>query len=328
MLVPPLSRRALRAGLRHRRSALRPSQTLERRLDRARPGRSARDLRAPARRGRGTARARAKRRSTRRLHARRRHGLSRADPFPARADRAGLGRRAHAQAFDEAYRAEFGNTLGDIPVVIVNLRTVVQRQAQALPHAARRTAPARAGGRRARAPGHFGGWHDTPIYRRDDLAPGMTLDGPAIVEQSDTTTVIEPGMALRVDALRQPAREGRMMDPGHPRRRARRARADRRRDGPASDPRRDLADHLRDQRLRQRHLPSRARRDDRAGPLRPAGVPRLHAVHRAERHRAGRAGGRLQARRRLDHQRPLSRRQPSPGRADRRPISSTASCSR
>ena len=30
-------------------------------------------------------------------------------------------------------------------------------------------------------------------------APGMTLDGPAIIEQSDTTTVIEPDMALTVD---------------------------------------------------------------------------------------------------------------------------------
>ena len=27
----------------------------------------------------------------------------------------------------------------------------------------------------------------------------MTLDGPAIVEQSDTTTVIEPDMTLAVD---------------------------------------------------------------------------------------------------------------------------------
>ena len=27
----------------------------------------------------------------------------------------------------------------------------------------------------------------------------MTLDGPAIIEQSDTTTVIEPDMTLRVD---------------------------------------------------------------------------------------------------------------------------------
>jgi N-methylhydantoinase A len=49
---------------------------------------------------------------------------------------------------------------------------------------------------------HFGkSWHDTPIYARDDFAPGMRLDGPAIVEQADTTTVIEPDMALTVDKL-------------------------------------------------------------------------------------------------------------------------------
>ena len=40
---------------------------------------------------------------------------------------------------------------------------------------------------------------DTPIFRRADLKPGMTLAGPAIVEQSDTTTVVEPRMTLRVD---------------------------------------------------------------------------------------------------------------------------------
>ena len=44
-------------------------------------------------------------------------------------------------------------------------------------------------------------WHDTPIYRREALAPGATLTGPAIVEQLDTTTVIEPGDGARVDAL-------------------------------------------------------------------------------------------------------------------------------
>ena len=37
------------------------------------------------------------------------------------------------------------------------------------------------------------------------------------------------------------------------------------------------------------------RRDDRAGALRAAGVPRQHAVHRHQHHQAGRAGGRLQA---------------------------------
>jgi N-methylhydantoinase A len=49
-------------------------------------------------------------------------------------------------------------------------------------------------------PVYFGGWIDTPIHRRAALEPGMVFDGPAIVEQSDTTTVIEPGMTARVDA--------------------------------------------------------------------------------------------------------------------------------
>jgi N-methylhydantoinase A len=47
---------------------------------------------------------------------------------------------------------------------------------------------------------HFDGdWHDTPIYERSGLAAGHTLPGPAIVEQEDTTTVIEPGWTGTVD---------------------------------------------------------------------------------------------------------------------------------
>ena len=43
--------------------------------------------------------------------------------------------------------------------------------------------------------------HDAAIYRRGDLKPGMTFVGPAIVEQDDATTVVEPGMTTRVDAV-------------------------------------------------------------------------------------------------------------------------------
>jgi len=39
------------------------------------------------------------------------------------------------------------------------------------------------------------------VYRREQLATGAGLEGPAIVEQMDTTTVIEPGDRARVDAL-------------------------------------------------------------------------------------------------------------------------------
>ena len=40
---------------------------------------------------------------------------------------------------------------------------------------------------------------DTPVYSRDVLKPGATLDGPAVVVQLDTTTVVHPGQTVTVD---------------------------------------------------------------------------------------------------------------------------------
>jgi N-methylhydantoinase A len=40
----------------------------------------------------------------------------------------------------------------------------------------------------------------TPVWARAALTPGQRLDGPAIVEQPDTTTVVYPGQTLEVDA--------------------------------------------------------------------------------------------------------------------------------
>lgn len=103
------------------------------------------------------------------------------------------------QAFLDAYRRDFGNTLGDIPVVVVNVRTTVlgvRGSHAARSQAANTTATAKPFKRR---PVYFGGWTDAAIYRRSDLAPGMQFEGPAIVEQDDATTVVEPGMVTRVD---------------------------------------------------------------------------------------------------------------------------------
>ena len=103
-------------------------------------------------------------------------------------------------AFVAQYRNEFGNTLENIPAVVVNLRTRVVGTRGGM---ARKDAPAMRGGVPQpikRRPVYFGGWHDAAIYAREDLLPGMQFDGPAIVEQNDTTTVVEPGMVTRVDA--------------------------------------------------------------------------------------------------------------------------------
>ena len=46
----------------------------------------------------------------------------------------------------------------------------------------------------------FGGWVDTPVYWRDHLPIDLHLTGPAIIEQMDTTIVIDPGCTVTSDA--------------------------------------------------------------------------------------------------------------------------------
>jgi 5-oxoprolinase (ATP-hydrolysing) len=46
---------------------------------------------------------------------------------------------------------------------------------------------------RARTRLYAGGqWHDTPVFDRADLAPGDAIDGPAVVIEPTSTTVVEP----------------------------------------------------------------------------------------------------------------------------------------
>lgn len=80
----------------------------------------------------------------------------------------------------------------------VTARTPVAGHAGAA-GAARSPAPgsARTGSRRV----HFresGAFVDCPIYDRARLPPGAQIDGPAILEQMDTTTVVLPGQIARV----------------------------------------------------------------------------------------------------------------------------------
>ena len=67
--------------------------------------------------------------------------------------------------------------------------------------------PRRKGG--DKRPGVFGGgpgriyagdFVDTPIFDRAKLGRNAVIEGPAVVEQSDTTVVIPPGSTARVDA--------------------------------------------------------------------------------------------------------------------------------
>jgi N-methylhydantoinase A len=105
-----------------------------------------------------------------------------------------------SRAFEETYHTEYGNTLGDIASTVVSFRTVVEglreHKQRNLPAPERRSLVEPD----VMRPVYFGGWRDTPIFKRSRLQPGMVVEGPAIVEQPDTTTVIEPGMTGRIDA--------------------------------------------------------------------------------------------------------------------------------
>ncbi|HXD96385.1 MAG TPA: hydantoinase/oxoprolinase family protein [Candidatus Acidoferrum sp.] len=103
-------------------------------------------------------------------------------------------------AFHAVHERVYGYARTQQPVEFVNFRAV---HTYPLPRpvvtpAARATgtlADARLGERRA----YFGAFMPTAIYERTRLPRGARLDGPAIVEQSDTTTVIPPGVTALVD---------------------------------------------------------------------------------------------------------------------------------
>ncbi|MFT6775039.1 MAG: N-methylhydantoinase A [Paracoccaceae bacterium] len=107
-------------------------------------------------------------------------------------------------AFDTAYRAAYGRLLTAGVRRVINLRGSVIGLRPKFDLATLAPTPggsieaARRGSRQV----HFAdAWHDTAIYRRLDLPVGAVIHGPAILEQPDTTVLIEPGLTGTVDAF-------------------------------------------------------------------------------------------------------------------------------
>jgi 5-oxoprolinase (ATP-hydrolysing) len=41
-------------------------------------------------------------------------------------------------------------------------------------------------------------WHETPVYRREDLQPGDTINGAAIIVEKISTIVVEPNWQAKL----------------------------------------------------------------------------------------------------------------------------------
>ena len=104
-------------------------------------------------------------------------------------------------AFDAAHERAYGFAQPDEPVEAVGLRvklTGVLDKPERPRLARRRPGKPYEIRRSAFAPDT---WHETPVYRRSELAPGQVLTGPAIVEQMDSTTPVFPVDVARVYRL-------------------------------------------------------------------------------------------------------------------------------
>jgi N-methylhydantoinase A len=106
----------------------------------------------------------------------------------------------------ERFHAEHDRTYGfsapGEPVEAVSLRlTSIGRIAKP---PSRRLEPGGPPEPKERRPVYFaeaGDYVDCPIFDRYALAAGVSLRGPAVVEEFDSTTIVHPGFALRVDDL-------------------------------------------------------------------------------------------------------------------------------
>ena len=124
---------------------------------------------------------------------------------------------AVAEAFHHAHERHYLRRFADAPVQLVNLRaTGIGRVPAAGNGNSRSSAPSNAGANAGAGAGAEAariatraavfpagdGWvrAEAAVYRREGLAPGAVLEGPAIVEQEDTTIVVPPEFRAIPDA--------------------------------------------------------------------------------------------------------------------------------
>lgn len=115
-----------------------------------------------------------------------------------------LSRESLQSAFEKAYWERFGVELPEIRAVLVNLHTAVIGRRKPVPLAALMSAKdqmekiddCRTGSRRV---WFETGWKETAVYKRELLPVKAKFNGPAVIEQLDTTIIVEPENQVEVD---------------------------------------------------------------------------------------------------------------------------------
>jgi N-methylhydantoinase A len=115
-------------------------------------------------------------------------------------------REALKRRFDEEHLQRYGTNAPEEPAEIVSLRATVTGAMKKPPleRIARGGRTPSASARRGKRSAYFaeaGKAVSTPTYAREELRAGNRIDGPALVEEHASTTVVLPGDRLRVDGF-------------------------------------------------------------------------------------------------------------------------------
>jgi N-methylhydantoinase A/oxoprolinase/acetone carboxylase beta subunit len=118
---------------------------------------------------------------------------------PGRPDRAWLG--ALAAGFEDVYRTHYRHVPSGLPMEAVTWRVRAQSPAPSLPppRAPRGGRPSPKSPRPVWLP-DAGEFRDVPVWDRYTLPPGWRAEGPAVIEEIESTTVVAPAFDVTVDA--------------------------------------------------------------------------------------------------------------------------------
>ncbi len=105
------------------------------------------------------------------------------------------------QAFDETYTRHYGRIIPDMDVEVLTWALTLTAPVEA-PQPVAEPEPIgapTANGERKLFNTRTADFEDVPVYARETLSPGMRIAGPAIVSESQTTTVVARGFDARID---------------------------------------------------------------------------------------------------------------------------------
>lgn len=105
------------------------------------------------------------------------------------------------QTFHEQYEREFSFRQDDAPVEVYQLHLAAVGKTPKPAFRPKEVVPQPLPEAKERRQVFFGshGWVDTPVFDRDELAPGTNFNGPAIINQLDSTTVVPPATRAEID---------------------------------------------------------------------------------------------------------------------------------